>query len=140
MSEILSLKGDVAGGVENNIAMLDIPQDGFIIVIDWDAHYTLDAANEFIELELSFGSTNMLSSNDVRARISSVSGQAEVLSAVGLHGFSIQKVLSGFDLSVAGGERIFLHSNATAGVQGTVRCNMFVDFGSTVNRRTARRR
>ena len=140
MSDVIGMKGDVTGGVENSIAMIDIPQDGFIIVVDWDSNFTLDAANEFIEIELSFITTNQLATNDVRGRISSISAQAEVLSAVGLHSFSLQKVVSGFDIRVAAGERLFLHSNATAGVQGSARCNLYVDFNTALTRRSARRR
>jgi len=140
MSDIIGMQGDITGGVQNGMSMIDIPSDGFLIVVDWDAHFTLDAANEFVEIELSFITTNQTLTNDTRGRISSISAQAEVLSAVGLHGFSVQKAISGFDVRVAGGERLFLHSNATAGVQGTVRCNLFVDFNTALTRRSARRR
>jgi len=137
--DVIGMFGAGTGGLENAIAMIDIPSDGFLIGVDWDLTCDLDADAEICEAELSFIATTQISTNDVRGRISSISANAGVLSAVGVSATSIQKWLSNFDLSVAGGERLFLHINATAGVTSRLRCNLFLDQpGST--RRSARRR
>ncbi len=139
MVDVIGLYGAFTGGTENALGMIDIPQDGFIIGVDWDLRADLDADGELIEAELSFIATNQLATNDARGRISSVSAMVTVLTAVGGHTVGLQKWLGSFDISVSGGERIFLHTNGSAGVTGSVRCNMYVDQpGST--RRSARRR
>jgi len=127
------------GGVQNGIAMVDIPQDGVIIGFDWDMNAILDATLETIQAELSFIATNQLNTNDVRGRLTSISAACTVLTAVGGHVVAVQKWLGSFDLAVAGGERLFMHLNATAGVVSIVRCNIYFDASGTM-RRSARRR
>ncbi len=139
MSDVIGIFGAGTGGTEDAVAMIDIPQDGFIIGIDWDAHATLDTS-ETISAELSFISTNQLTTNDVRGRISSISAQTTILTAVGASEVSIQKWLGSFDIAVSGGERLFLHVTASAGVASVVRCNLYVDFSGATTRRSARRR
>lgn len=139
MSEVIGLYGLIAGGTQDALASIDIPQDGFIIGVDWDMHADLDADSEFANAELSFIATNQLSTSDVRGRISSVSALVTVLSAVGGHTAGAQKWLGSFDMPVSGGERIYLHSVASSGVGGVIRANLYVDLG-TVTRRSARRR
>lgn len=139
MSDVIGMFGAISGGTQNALAMLDIPQDGFIIGIDWDMFALLDATSELCEVELSFIATNQLGTNDVRGRISSVGTGAVVLTAVGINTNSVQKWVGSIDIPVSGGERLFLHAGSTAGVSGNVRCNLHVDLGTTT-RRSARRR
>ncbi len=139
MSDVLGLYAATTGGTENGLAMIDIPQDGFLVGIDWDWRAILDASESF-QIELSFLATNQLATNDVRGRISSISHQAQVLTAVGVSAVSIQKWLSGFDVAMSGGERLFIHADSTAGVVAIGRCNLYIDFGGTLTRRSARRR
>lgn len=140
MSDVIGMYGAITGDTQDALAMIDIPQDGFLIGIDWDLNTTLDAANERTECELSFIATNQLTANDVRGRLSSVSVQTELLTSVGLQAYSVQKWLGSFDIAVAGGERLFLHALSTTGVAGRVRCNLFIDFTGGTTRRSARRR
>jgi len=139
MTDVIGMTGTITGGTQDAIAMIDIPQDGFIIGIDWDVNADLDADLEVVFCELSFIATNQRFTNDVRGRLSSISCRSAVLTAVGVSNVSLQKWLGSFDLAVAGGERIFLHSDSTAGVAGVVRCNLYADLGTTT-RRSARRR
>lgn len=139
MSDVLGMLGLGTGGTQDAIAMIDIPQDGFIIGIDWDCNAVLDAEENYAA-ELSFIATAQLLQNDVRGRISSISGQGVEITAVGHTFTSMQKWLGSFDISVSGGERLFLHVIATAGVTSITRCNLFIDFGGTVTRRSTRRR
>jgi len=141
MSDVIGMVGVLIGGTQDAMAMIDIPQDGFLIGIDWDLNADLDADIEVVSAELSFIATNQLTSNDVRGRISSVSARAAVLTAVGTAIVSIQKWLSGFDIPVSAGERFFLHGVSIAGVAGVVIVNLFFDFGSNaLPRRSTRRR
>jgi len=140
MSDVIGIFGAVTGGTQDALGMIDIPQDGFIIGIDWDANVDLDVDTESFTAELSFIATNQLSTNDVRGRLSSISARVAVLTSVGGHVVSMQKWLGSFDIAVAGGERLFLHASSTAGVTGEVRVNLYVDFTGGTTRRSARRR
>jgi len=139
LTDVIGMFGAIIGGTQDSIAMIDIPQDGFIIGIDWDLNCDLDADLETVFAELSFIATNQQNTNDVRGRLSSISARSAVLTAVGVSNVSIQKWLGSFDLAVSGGERLFLHVVSTAGIGGEVRCNLYADLGTTT-RRSARRR
>jgi len=139
MSDVIGMLSLGTGGTQDANASIDVPQDGFIIGIDWDANCVLDAEENFAA-ELSFIATNQLTTNDVRGRISSISQQNAEVTAVGEVKSSIQKWCGSFDITVAGGERLYLHIVASSGVTSVVRCNLYVDFGGTMTRRSARRR
>lgn len=136
--DVIGMYGTSTGGVANAIASVDIPMDGVIVGIDWDANVTMDADNEVFDAEFSFIATNQLATNDVRGRISSISA-AMTITTSGITLVSIQKWLGSFDLVVAGGERVYVHVVATSGVVSVVRLNIFYDASGTV-RRSARRR
>jgi len=137
-NEIIGMFAQVTGGTQDARAQIDVPQDGVILGIDWDASWFLDA-EEKAEAELSFIATNQLDSNDIRGRLTSISVHSAVLTAVGAAPVFVQKWLGGIEIVVAGGERLYIHCVSTAGVNGEVRCNLYVDLGATM-RRSARRR
>ncbi len=137
--EIIGMYGAIAGGTEDAIAQIDVPQDGVMRGIDWDILANVDADSESLVCEFSFIGTNQVSTNDVRGRISSIGGQLAVLSATSGHFVSMQKWIGPFELMLSGGERLYLHSVAVAGVQGACRLNIHFDGGATVTRRSARR-
>jgi len=141
MSDVIGLVGLVTGGTQDALAMIDIPQDGFLIGIDWDINGDLDSDGDELRLEMSFIATNQLAQNDVRGRISSASARAVVLTSVGGHIVSVQKWLDGFDIPVSAGERLFLHSLTTAAAVAVCVVNLYFDFGTNVlPRRSTRRR
>jgi len=137
--EIIGMFAGVTGGTENAIAQIDIPQDGILRGIDWDGYALFDADNETMDIELSFIATTQIISNDIRGRISGISAGVAVLTSVGINSVTLQKWIGGIELILSGGERLYLHSLATAGVTGNVRCNLHFDGGATVTRRSARR-
>lgn len=139
MADVIGLFASTTGGTEDAVAMIDVPTDGDLIAIDWDCRAALNAS-EFINLELSFIATNQLTTSDVRGRISSISAEVVMVTAVGVSHSSMQKFQSGFNISMAGGERLFLHAVSTAGVAGNCRVNLFFDFTVSPIRRSARRR
>lgn len=136
--EVIGMYGSITGGTQNALATIDVPQDGVLVGIDWDLSCSLDAA-EACDCELSFIATNQLVSNDVRGRLSSIAARAAVVTAVGVVVTFVQKWIGNFELTLAGGERLYLHASTTAGVTGNLRCNLFYDMGATI-RRSARRR
>jgi len=139
--EVIGMRGIGTGGAENAIASLDIPQDGVITGIDWDGRADVDADGEVIEAELSFIATAQFGTNDVRGRLSSVGAQIS-LTTSGVAHTSLQKFVGPTEIPVAGGERLHLHLNATAGLSSTIRVNIHLDVGRSrdVRRRSARRR
>jgi len=139
VADVIGLFVAGTGGVQDGLVMFDVPTDGDLIGIDWDFHATLNAS-EFYEVELSFIATNLLGTSDVRGRISSISQSVEVITAVGVAQTNVQKWISGMNISMAGGERLFVHVNATAGVVTRGRINLFFDFAVSPVRRSARRR
>jgi len=136
--EIIGMYAAFTGGTQDAIAQIDIPSDGSITGIDWDARANLDADNEVADIELSFIATNQNAQNDVRGRISSVSMSIS-LTTSGISMVSIQKFIGPIDLLVAGGERLYLHVVSTAGVTGAVKCGVHLDMISSARRRSARR-
>ena len=137
--EIIGMYALTQGGTQDALAQIDIPQDGFILGIDWDANAQLNASDETLAAELSFIATNQLTTNDVRGRISSISVFNELLTS-GQHAVSIQKYVDVKEISVSGGERLYIHTVVTAGVAATVRCNLHFEMTGGSTRRSARRR
>lgn len=128
-----------SGGTEDAAASVDIPRDGFITGIEWDANADLDADTERFRAELSFIATNQFATNDVRGRISSVSVQIS-LTTSGIATAFLQKWVGPLNLRVAGGERLYLHLFGTSGLASEARCNVHLDTGTGAERRSARRR
>jgi len=137
--EVIGLFAAGTGGTENATAQIDIPQDGFILGIDWDMYAIFDANNESIAVELSFIATNQLLTNDVRGRISSISAFNQLLTS-GIHALTVQKYVDIKELTVSGGERLYLHLVSVAGVISTTRCNIHFEMTGGSTRRSARRR
>ncbi len=137
--EVIGIYACGAGGTQDGIAQIDIPQDGFILGLDWDGFIFLNADNEFFRAELSFIATNQLGTNDVSGRISSISTSMHLLTS-GANTNSVQKYVDIKELTVSGGERLFMHFEATAGVISEVRCNVHFEMRGGSTRRSARRR
>jgi len=137
--EVIGLFAAGTGGTQDALAQIDIPQDGFLLGVDWDGYAIFDANNESIAVELSFIATTQLLTNDVRGRISSISGFNQLLTS-GIATMVMQKYVDLKEITVAGGERLYLHILAVAGVVSTVRCNLHFEMRGGTTRRSARRR
>ena len=136
--EIIGMFGTITGGTQDAIAQVDVPQDGVLRGLDWDLN-PIPLITTQVNVELSFIATNQLLANDVRGRISSVGLNCVVLTAVGVNTTTVQKWIGSIELMLSGGERLYLHSVTSAGVAGSLRCNIHFDGGATVTRRSARR-
>ena len=137
--EIIGMFAAGTGGEQPGIAQVDIPQDGFILGIDWDAFALLNATAEFFKAELSFITASLFQTNDVRGRISSISAAINITTSGGTHS-AIQKYVDIKELTVAGGERLFMHLSASGGVASDTRCNIHFEMRGGSTRRSARRR
>lgn len=138
-TEIIGMFADIAGGTQDAVASIDIPQDGALTGIDWDVRGDLDADAEEMDVELSFIATNQLETNDVRGRISSVGAEIS-LTTSGVAVCFLQKFVGPIEIPVSGGERLYLHAKCTTGLTGRIRCNIHFDTASPAQRRSARRR
>jgi len=137
--QVIGMFAAGTGGEQNAAASIDIPQDGFILGIDWDAYAILDASDESVSWELSFIATQQLFTNDVRGRISSISVMNEFLTS-GQNTVSIQKYVDVKEITVSGGERMYIHVFGVAGVISSMRCNLHFEMTGGSTRRSARRR
>lgn len=126
MGMIQTLVGSFAGGTENALAAVDVPRNGRIIAVDWTVHGDADADGEAIRVQLAFGST-VNSSNDARSVISTVGHQIS-LTTSGVAVMAINKFVGPLDVAVSGGERLYIHSVATAGMTGTIVCHVHYSF------------
>ena len=138
-TDIIGMFAAGTGGTEDAAGQIDIPRDGFITGVDWDARALLDADDENFNVELSFIATNQLSTNDVRGRISSISLNMTITTS-GVATPYTAKWVGPLDLVVAGGERVYLHVVSSAGVVSVTRCNLHFEPGTGTPRRSARRR
>ncbi len=122
---IYKLYGAGTGGTENSIANLDVQFDGTIVAFHVTAMGDLDADAENFNIEVSFLSTNTISSNDARGSIVVLNAQTSNT----VNTVSQQSSVSGVSIPVIAGERIHLHISATAGVTTAVHCYLYVTDG-----------
>lgn len=127
MGTVIQIGATSSGGTQNALASIDVPRDGALIGIQWAVYTDFDADAEFLVAQISFGSV-IANTNDSRQQVSTVKDQATVLTAVGMQTTGINLYSSLPDIPVQGGERIYLHVNATAGVVGDVQAALHFDF------------
>lgn len=128
MGTAIVMRGVSAGGTESAIAQIDVPMNGNLIGVEWSGRSDLDADGEFQFWQLSFGSAAN-ETNDARQVIAmSSAGFLTVLTAVGTGIGVCDKYTRLPDISVGMGERLFLHSIASAGVVGLVYAILHFDF------------
>ena len=137
-TQVIQMRAQGTGGTENDVASVDIPEDGRISEVHITSRATLDADAEFSDVELSFISTGQFGTNDARGVIATVGQQMGLLTS-GAGITAINHVIPFQDLRVSGGERLHMHMQASAGV--TTTCVIQIHFdGGRAPRRSARRR
>lgn len=127
MGSIIQMVAAGAGGTEQDIATIDIPQNGSILGCQWSCNCDLDADAEVFEAQISFGSSSA-GQNDARQVISSIRMGGGILTAVGAVPQHWNYYCPVPDLPVFAGERIHMHLIATAGVTSNVRCLLHFSF------------
>jgi len=134
---VIHMFGNGSGGVESAIANVDIPQDGEIVGIEWAINADLDADAEVINAEISFIATYQTGTNDSRGIISGAAARIS-LTTSGVAVVSINKYTP-VNISVAGGERLYMNLSSTAGVNSSVSANVYFQPSRQIRRRSRRR-
>ena len=128
------------GATTNDINSVDIPEDGEIFAVHGHIFALAMNADDQARGELSFLSMNQIGSNDARGSIFEILTATSNLttSGMGPGGAMAQLVLpSGGGIPVVAGERIHVHTLASAGVSPTVTFMMYLNFFRS---KTSRRR
>lgn len=122
--------------VGDSAASVDIVKSGKIEAIQWAARADLDADGESYDVELSFSSSSGLAVNDTKSSISAIRKQNGMLTS-GAIPAEVNMFMSPLDISVAEGERMYLH---TAGTAIIVTCYVWVNDGLDISGRARRTR
>lgn len=94
----------------DNVASLDIRHDGHIVAIAASIAVTAaDALNDGFSVELSFGSTGGIATNDTTASLLVVRASQGFLTSGG-GGVHQHQSVSGIAVPVSAGERLYLHA------------------------------
>lgn len=128
MGTVLQMAAVSTGGVESALASIDVPMNGNIVGVEWVARALWDTTADLQDWQLSFGST-YTDANDSRQVISMCTlGSLVVSTAVGMEVGKENHYTPIPDVPVGMGERLYLHSNAAAGVVGRVKALLHFDF------------
>lgn len=124
---IYKMHAVIVAGANDSVAQLDIVEDGKIVAISVAGAISgLNGAGDEFRAEASFASTNTLDNNDVRQSIFEV-GAAQS----GIEGISnVNHSISGLEINVLGGERVYIHSFGSVGVGGPISFHVYVKDGS----------
>lgn len=136
--ELIAMRGTGAGGSENGVANIDIPEDGFLVGIDWAVNANLNAIGEVALVEISFIQTLQENVNDSRGIISIVRLEFEAVTSGGAL-VSVNKWVPFANLDVAGGERLFMNMSASAGVVTNANAVIHLNTRRGAPRRSRRR-
>lgn len=138
---IYKLSASIPGGAtSNNFAQLDIVEDGKLWAWYMSVSPTgMDALNDECAVEISFASSNSLNSNDTRQSIAEIRTAQNFLTSGGGTG-SMTAGLSGLDIAMVAGERIFMHAITDTGVSGQASAYLYVKDGSGGSTRFRRNR
>lgn len=135
---LISMFAAGTGGTEDGAASIDIPEDGTIVGVKWAVSADLDADQEEVAAELSFIQSGQLTTNDSRGIIDLVRIRM-ALTTSGVSTVSINQ-FTPMDLSVAGGERLYLNLLATASTVSSVNAMIHLLTRGAAPRRSRRRR
>ncbi len=136
---LLQLSAAGTGGTEDGAASVDVPEDGELVGVDWAGFATFDATAENLTAELSFIATNTIATNDARGMISQIAARFNVVTTGG-GGFGFNKYVALQDLDVSGGERLYMHLIAAAGLVSRMSCIVHIVSRRSTVRRSRRRR
>lgn len=130
-----------AGATADDVAAIDVPADGFIESIFWHVRGTgMDALDDTVRFELSFGSSSTFNTNDSRISILDVSVTQQFLtSGGGVQGES--GFMGNVNIPVFAGERIHVHyTESGTPSSGTFHAYLYYSARGAAPRRSTRRR
>lgn len=125
-----------SGGLESGLAQIDVPANGFIEGCLWAVEHDADADGDSVQVQLSFGSAASFTTNDSRQVISEVRAQYQITTSGG--GAPGINLCHPCYVPVSAGERLYIHSNCTAGVVARGAC--LISFSFDLDGRAVRRR
>ena len=138
--ELISMRGTGAGGAENGVANVDVPEDGQIVGIQWAMNANLNAIGEFALVEISFIQTLQEATNDSRGIITIIRSELEVVTSGGGNvAVNLFVPFGGGGLDVQGGERLFMNMSASAGVVTNANAVIHLNTRRGAPRRSRRR-
>ena len=127
-----------SASIGDGAASLDIVADGVIQAVQWAISADLDADGETYSAEISFSSTNGLTTNDTKSSVSAVRQLAADTGAAASNKLTGTNFFCGpgLGIPVKAGERMYLH---TAGTAITCTAYLFVQDGIGMGRQSGRR-
>ncbi len=141
IDEVVRLAGTGSGGTQNDLAAVDMIQDGAIVAVA--AHLLpreVSGSDLAFRAEVSFLSTNQIQQNDARGTIAKIEEALFMDTQVGSQsqGRSLFLALPAGGIPVNAGERIHLHYSGSTGADAEITFDLYLDLkGST--RRAGRR-
>ena len=133
MGSNILMAASITGGTQSSLVAVDVPRNGRITGVSWMINCDIDADLDQVIAQLSFGSVAS-QTNDSRQVISScILGASQVTAASAIR--TDANFYDPQDLPVQGGERLFVHSIATAGITGTFLVSVHFDFDIPNSRR-----
>lgn len=136
MGTVIKMYGAVSGGAQPALAQIDVPAPGNIVGVEWAIRAVL-ATDFFVDAQLSFRSAASLATNDDRGIISEARLFYEI-TTTGSGQIHVNKYVQIPEVPVMGGERLYLHTDATAAVTGNVA--VLVHFSFDLDKISMRRR
>lgn len=108
------------------LATIDVPQDGRIVGVEWNVSGGITGADFDVAVQLSFGSSSSVATNDAR-QVISMCRVAQDFTTSGASPTACQYYSNTPNVRVFGGERIYLHATGTA-ITVVCNCLIFFDF------------
>ena len=126
MGTVLKMYGAITGGTQDAIAMIDVPMPGRIIGVQWSLAAVL-ATDYSAFAQLSFRPAGSFTTNDDRGVLSEVYALFEI-TTTGAGNVAVNQYSELPEVPIMGGERLYIHSSATASVAGRVIALLHFDF------------
>ena len=128
-----------ANAITNALASLDIRVDGTITAVYMNISPNgMDALNDAVNCECSFGSTNSFTTNDVLGSLMMLSIIQQFLTSGGGVSGS-QASMGNLNIPVFAGERVHVHTQTSSGVTADCTCYLYVDDGVELKAQRRRR-
>lgn len=133
-------KGSQATSADS-IASIDIPEDGKLVAIQAMISDVTITAAEVCLVEISFLSTNQISSNDARGSIFQFSlGHGVDVTSGGHNGYMNTYAAFPDGIPINAGERIHMHCVIVGSLDAAIACMLYLDTRGTGVRRARKRR
>ena len=135
---LITMFASGSGGTEDAAAVIDVPDDGNLVGVQVAHAADIDSTDEASTVSLSFIATNQLTTNDSRGEIIVTRVRSGLVTAEG--GSPFTNFYTPMDVGVSGGERLYIHIVASAGVITGVSMILHFSFRRPPARRSQRRR